>query len=115
VAIALFSNFLQSLLPTTSVTEAASFFEGEPIMQPTTGFVVNLCRVSLVLGLFRDFSQTRPAGEPPVDWVKGVAIFVAILIVVGVGSINDGHFCWYEKFQWSYYDGFVLCCSFIWG
>ena len=45
--------------------------------------------VSLALGLFQDFGTTRPAGEPPVDWVEGVAIMVAILIVVSVGSLND--------------------------
>ena len=45
--------------------------------------------VSLALGLFQDFGTTRPAGQPPVDWVEGVAIIVAILIVVLVGSLND--------------------------
>jgi Ca2+-transporting ATPase len=45
--------------------------------------------VSLALGLFQDFGTTRPPGEPPVDWVEGVAIIAAILIVVGVGSLND--------------------------
>ena len=38
--------------------------------------------VSLALGLFQDFGMPRPAGEPPVDWVKGVAIMAAIFIVV---------------------------------
>jgi Ca2+-transporting ATPase len=52
--------------------------------------LLSICAVvSLALGLFQDFGQTRPAGEPPVDWVEGVAIIVAILIVVGIGSIND--------------------------
>ncbi|KAF8837766.1 Ca-transporting ATPase [Paxillus ammoniavirescens] len=45
--------------------------------------------VSLALGLFQDFGTPRPAGEPPVDWVEGVAIVIAILIVVVVGSLND--------------------------
>jgi Ca2+-transporting ATPase len=45
--------------------------------------------VSLALGLFQDFGTTRPQGEPPVDWVEGVTIIVAILIVVCVGSLND--------------------------
>jgi Ca2+-transporting ATPase len=39
--------------------------------------------VSLALGFFQDFGTPRPAGEPPVDWVEGVAIMVAIFIVVG--------------------------------
>jgi P-type Ca2+ transporter type 2C len=45
--------------------------------------------VSLALGLFQDFGTTRPADQPPVDWVEGVAIIAAILIVVLVGSLND--------------------------
>ncbi|OBZ72072.1 Calcium-transporting ATPase 2 [Grifola frondosa] len=45
--------------------------------------------VSLALGFFQDFGTPRPAGEPPVDWVEGVAIMVAIAIVVMVGSLND--------------------------
>ena len=51
---------------------------------------MSICAVvSLALGLFQDFGTTRPAGDPPVDWVEGVTILVAVLIVVGVGSIND--------------------------
>ncbi|KAH9015966.1 calcium-translocating P-type ATPase [Lactarius deliciosus] len=45
--------------------------------------------VSLALGLFQDFGTPRPAWEPPVDWVEGVADIAAILIVVAVGSLND--------------------------
>ncbi|KAJ7034956.1 Ca-transporting ATPase [Mycena alexandri] len=45
--------------------------------------------VSLALGLFQDYGPSRPAGDPPVDWVEGVAILVAIFIVVVVGSVND--------------------------
>jgi len=45
--------------------------------------------VSLALGLFQDFGTPRPDGQPPVDWVEGVAIIAAILIVVSVGSLND--------------------------
>ena len=51
---------------------------------------MSICAVvSLALGLFQDFGTTRPEGEPPVDWVEGVTIIVAVLIVVGVGSVND--------------------------
>ena len=45
--------------------------------------------MSLALGLSQDFGTPRKPGEKPVDWVEGVAIIVAIVIVVGVGSVND--------------------------
>lgn len=45
--------------------------------------------ISLALGLFQDFGTPRTPGEAPVDWVEGVAIMVAVLIVVVVGSLND--------------------------
>ncbi|KDQ58253.1 hypothetical protein JAAARDRAFT_47360 [Jaapia argillacea MUCL 33604] len=45
--------------------------------------------VSLALGFFQDFGTPRPVGEPPVDWVEGVAIIVTILIVVMVGLLNN--------------------------
>lgn len=38
--------------------------------------------VSLALGLFQDFGTPRPTDDPPVDWVEGVAIMVAVFIVV---------------------------------
>jgi P-type Ca2+ transporter type 2C len=40
--------------------------------------------ISLALGLYTTFS-----GGSDVDWVEGVAICVAILIVVSVGAVND--------------------------
>ncbi|KAF9059412.1 Ca-transporting ATPase [Rhodocollybia butyracea] len=43
--------------------------------------------VSLALGFFQDFGT--PHTGPKVDWVEGVAIIVAICIVVVVGSLND--------------------------
>lgn len=45
--------------------------------------------ISLALGLYQTFGQKHAPGEPKVEWVEGVAIIVAILIVVGVGSLND--------------------------
>ena len=45
--------------------------------------------VSLALGFFQDFGTPRPPGEPPVDWVEGVAIIVAILIVVRDPSTHN--------------------------
>ncbi|KYK55061.1 ATPase, P-type, calcium-transporting, PMCA-type [Drechmeria coniospora] len=45
--------------------------------------------VSLGVGLYQTFGQAHPDGEPAVEWVEGVAIVVAIAIVVIVGSLND--------------------------
>jgi Ca2+-transporting ATPase len=44
--------------------------------------------VSLALGLYRTFGQTEHVGAK-VEWVEGVAIIVAISIVVIVGALND--------------------------
>jgi Ca2+-transporting ATPase len=36
-----------------------------------------------------DFGPNHDPNEPRVDWIEGVAIIVAVIIVVMVGSIND--------------------------
>lgn len=46
--------------------------------------------ISLALGIYETLGVEHPAGSPPpVDWIEGVAICVAIVIVVAVGSVND--------------------------
>ncbi|KAI9790260.1 MAG: hypothetical protein M1816_005285 [Peltula sp. TS41687] len=45
--------------------------------------------VSLALGLYQTFGRPHPDGEARIEWVEGVAIMVAIIIVVVVGAIND--------------------------
>ncbi|KAG9230704.1 calcium transporting P-type ATPase-like protein [Amylocarpus encephaloides] len=45
--------------------------------------------VSLGIGLYQTFGQAHPPGQPKIEWVEGVAIIVAIVIVVIVGSLND--------------------------
>lgn len=45
--------------------------------------------VSLAIGLYQSLGTKHTASNPPVEWVEGVAIIVAILIVVIVGSLND--------------------------
>lgn len=45
--------------------------------------------VSLALGLYQTFGVKHEDGQPSVEWVEGVAIMVAIVIVVLVGTIND--------------------------
>lgn len=44
---------------------------------------------SLALGVFLAYCPIQPEREPPVHWAQSVAIIVAILIVVLVGSLND--------------------------
>lgn len=46
--------------------------------------------ISLALGLYETFGAEHPPGSPtPVDWVEGLAICAAIIIVVVVGGLND--------------------------
>ena len=45
--------------------------------------------VSLALGLYQTFGVTHEGGGAKVEWVEGVAIMVAIVIVVVVGTLND--------------------------
>lgn len=46
--------------------------------------------ISLALGLYESFGVPKEPGAPaPVDWVEGVAILAAVLIVVVVASHND--------------------------
>jgi Ca2+-transporting ATPase len=46
--------------------------------------------ISLALGLYETLGVEHEPGAPtPVDWVEGVAICVAIIIVTLVGSVND--------------------------
>lgn len=45
--------------------------------------------ISLALGLYQTFGGQHKEGEPSVEWIEGVAIIVAILIVVLVGAGND--------------------------
>lgn len=46
--------------------------------------------ISLALGLYETFGADHPPGSStPVDWVEGLAICIAIVIVVLVTAIND--------------------------
>jgi len=46
--------------------------------------------ISLALGLYETLGVEHPPGSPtPVDWVEGLAICVAIVIVVLVTALND--------------------------
>ncbi|KAG0649903.1 Calcium-transporting ATPase 2 [Hyphodiscus hymeniophilus] len=45
--------------------------------------------ISLAVGLYQTFGTKHDAENPPIEWVEGVAIIVAIVVVVVVGSLND--------------------------
>ena len=45
--------------------------------------------ISLAVGLYQTFGTKHNAANPPIEWVEGVAIIAAIVIVVVVGSLND--------------------------
>ncbi|KAF2758325.1 hypothetical protein EJ05DRAFT_531537 [Pseudovirgaria hyperparasitica] len=46
--------------------------------------------ISLALGIYETVGVEHEPGTPmPVDWVEGVAICIAIIVIVSVGSLND--------------------------
>ncbi|RDW71989.1 putative calcium p-type ATPase NCA-2 [Coleophoma crateriformis] len=45
--------------------------------------------ISLAVGLYQTFGTKHDAANPPIEWVEGVAIIIAIVVVVVVGSLND--------------------------
>lgn len=62
--------------------------------------------ISLALGLYETFGvEHLPGAPPPVDWIEGVAIVVAIVIVVLVGSLND----WQKERQFVKLNAKVCC------
>lgn len=50
--------------------------------------------VSLGIGLLEDFGRDHDPSQPRIKWVEGVAIIMAVLAVVLIGSVND-----YQKEQ----------------
>ncbi|OCL09810.1 calcium-translocating P-type ATPase [Glonium stellatum] len=45
--------------------------------------------ISLAIGLYQTFGTVHTPTNPPVEWIEGVAILAAIVIIVVVGSTND--------------------------
>jgi Ca2+-transporting ATPase len=45
--------------------------------------------ISLSLGLYQAFGQPHAPGQPRVEWVDGVTIMTAVMIVVVAGALND--------------------------
>jgi Ca2+-transporting ATPase len=68
-----------------SIFELAWLAYNDKVLILLTGAAV----ISLALGLYQTFGQKHKPGEPKVEWIEGVAIMVAIAIVVVVGAVND--------------------------
>ncbi|CAI7592586.1 unnamed protein product [Penicillium glandicola] len=45
--------------------------------------------ISLALGLYQTFGTKHTSNNPPVEWVEGVAILVAIVVITLAGAAND--------------------------
>jgi P-type Ca2+ transporter type 2C len=52
-------------------------------------FLTAAAAVSLAIGFYQAFGTVHTQGDPPIEWVEGVAIITAIVIIVLVGSVND--------------------------
>ncbi|KAF8860890.1 putative plasma membrane calcium-transporting ATPase [Acephala macrosclerotiorum] len=52
-------------------------------------FLTAAAAVSLAVGFYQAFGTVHTPSNPPIEWVEGVAILVAIVIIVLVGSISD--------------------------
>ncbi|KAH7115960.1 hypothetical protein B0J11DRAFT_443721 [Dendryphion nanum] len=68
-----------------SIFELAWIAYNDKVLLLLTGAAV----ISLALGLYQTFGVTHKPGEAKVEWIEGVAIIVAIVIVVVVGAGND--------------------------
>jgi Ca2+-transporting ATPase len=56
---------------------------------PVLFFLTGAAAISLAIGLYQTFTSTHSVNNPPLEWVDGVTILVAVIIIVLVGSIND--------------------------
>ncbi|QIX01702.1 hypothetical protein AMS68_007219 [Peltaster fructicola] len=45
--------------------------------------------IALALGIYQSTQPPQPGEGPSVEWVEGVAIIVAIVVVTSVGALND--------------------------
>ena len=57
----------------------------DPVLFLLTGAAV----VSLALGLYQTFGTPHSADNPPVEWVEGVSILVAVVVIILASAIND--------------------------
>jgi Ca2+-transporting ATPase len=52
-------------------------------------FLTAAAAVSLAVGFYQAFGTPHTQSNPPIEWVEGVSILTAIVIIVLVGAVND--------------------------
>jgi Ca2+-transporting ATPase len=77
-------NHVPAKVPKTFVQLLWATYNDKVLMLLTAAAVI-----SLAVSLYQTFGTPRTASNPPVQWVEGVAIIVAIVVIVLVGSVND--------------------------
>jgi Ca2+-transporting ATPase len=80
--------FLDNRLPTKkelTLLNRAWLAYNDPVLFLLTAAAA----VALAIGLYQTFTIPRTPDNPPIQWVEGVAILTAIIIIVLVGTIND--------------------------
>jgi P-type Ca2+ transporter type 2C len=80
--------FLDNRLPTKkelSLLNRAWLAYNDPVLFLLTAAAA----VSLAIGLYQTFATARTPDNPPIQWVEGVSIIIAITIIVLVSTIND--------------------------
>ncbi len=56
---------------------------------PVLFFLTAAAAIALAIGLYQTFTSSHSIDNPPVEWVDGLTILVAVIIIVLVGSLND--------------------------
>jgi Ca2+-transporting ATPase len=80
--------FLDNRLPTKkelTLLNRAWLAYNDPVLFLLTAAAA----VALAIGLYQTFAIPPTPDNPPIQWVEGVAILIAIIIIVLVGTIND--------------------------
>ncbi|KAH8901093.1 calcium-translocating P-type ATPase [Thozetella sp. PMI_491] len=80
--------FLDNRLPTKKQPSFPHLVWGA-YNDPVLFLLTAAAAVSLAIGLYQTFSLVHTVSNPPVEWVEGVAILVAVVIVVLAGLVND--------------------------
>ena len=64
-------------------------FEPTVDARSTLGLIDHRCGISLALGSYKTSAQAETQQKPPVDWLEGLAIVVAIFIVICGSQLSN--------------------------